>query len=187
MLAHFNNIIIANTNLEPVYLNLFETTFAFPKAINGLTNQSALMTLQATSIDLDLTPDLELKYQYFKYSGRAYLNTKPENSIAEFTIKFNVNVTDKFALDSWNMLKQWYDLGWNSQTGELHYKAESVGGIVAHVHDRKGIVIRRVEFKNVLLHKLGGMKVDWSSGELYTVEASFVADTWVDLYQNITA
>lgn len=185
MLAHFNNVTVANQNREPVYLNLFETTFEFPKVLPKLNAESAIMSMQATSINLELTPDLEVSKQYFKYSGRQFLNTKQENSLSKFTIKFNVNVTDKFAIDTWNMLKQWYDLGWNSQTGELHYKSEMIGTVVAHVHDRKGIVIRRVEYRNVMVTKLSGMSLEWSKGELYSCDAEFVADTWIDLYRNI--
>lgn len=185
MLAHFNNVTVANQNREPLYLNLFETTFEFPSVLPNLNKENAIMSMQATSINLDLTPDLPEVKQYFKYSGRAFLNTNPDNSLAKFSIKFNVNVTEKFAIDTWNMLKQWYDLGWNSQTGELHYKSEMIGTIVAHVHDRKGIVIRRVEFRNVMLNKLSGMALAWSNGEIYSVEASFIADTWIDLYQNL--
>lgn len=185
MLAHFNNVTVAKGNREPLYLNLFETTFEFPSVLSKLNKENAIMSMQATSINLDLTPDLPEVTQYFKYSGRVFLNTKPENSLAKFAIKFNVNVTENFAIDTWNMLKQWYDLGWNSQTGELHYKSEMIGTIVAHVHDRKGIVIRRVEFRNVMLNKLSGMALEWSKGEIYNIEASFIADTWIDLYQNL--
>ena len=185
MLAHFNNVVQANQNQEPVYDNLFEVTFDFPTPLTAVNKNKDLITMQASSAKLDLTPDLKIIKQFFKYSGRAYVHTNAENSVREFELDFNLNVSNNFVMDSWNMLKQWYDLGWNSQTGELHYKSEMIGTIVAHVHDRKGIVIRRVEFRNVMLNKLSGMALAWSNGEIYSVEASFIADTWIDLYQNL--
>lgn len=186
MLSHFNNVVIANKNREPLYANLFETTFNFPSAIPLKATDISLLTLQATNIDLNLTPTLGIIYQYFKYSGRAYLNTAAKNSVITFDITFNINITDNFALDSWNMLKQWYDLGWNSQTGELHYKKDMVGTVIAHIHDRKGIVVRRVEFTNCQLSAIDSQAFNWSTEtSVLTCKASFVADTWVDLYQNI--
>jgi hypothetical protein len=186
MLSHFNNIVIANQNREPLYANLFETTFNLPKSLSNISsNDVSLLTLQATNIDLNLTPPLGIVYQYFKYSGRAFLNTAAKNSVVTFDITFNINVTDKFALDSWNILKQWYDLGWNSQTGELHYKSEMVGTVVAHIHDRKGIVVRRVEFANCQLSAIDSQAFKWDTETILTCKATFVADTWIDLYQNI--
>ena len=68
MLSHFNNIVIANQNREPLYANLFETTFNLPKSLSNISsNDVSLLTLQATNIDLNLTPPLGIVYQYFKY------------------------------------------------------------------------------------------------------------------------
>ena len=49
---------------------------------------------QANSVDLNLTPDISVKDQRFKYSTRAYMGT-PEKTHIEFTVKHNVNVNDK--------------------------------------------------------------------------------------------
>jgi hypothetical protein len=188
-LAHFTNVTPTATNLfEPLYGNLFEITFNFPAILgfqNGQTEMNMMM-LNARNIKLDLTKNLKIHEQYFKYSGRQFLNVNKENSIIkDLDINFNVNVDDKFSMTTWNLLKKWYDLAWNSQTGELHYKREMVGEIVAHIHDRQGVVIRRVEFKNVQLYGLKEQDFNWEEEKILDTTGKFIADYWIDQYFDI--
>ncbi len=189
MLAHFNNITPTSTNnYEPLYGNLFEITFQFPPILGFKNNQTEMnmMMLNARNIKLELTKDLKIEKQYFKYSGRQFLNVNKENSIIEdLNINFNVNVDDKFSMTTWNLFKKWYDLAWNSQTGELHYKREMIGEIIVHVHDRQGIVIRRVEFKNVQLYGVKEQEYNWDEESILDTNAKFIADYWVDMYFDI--
>jgi hypothetical protein len=187
MLAHFSNVTPTATDLhEPLYQNLFEVTFSFPTILGLSPADEQTMMINARNIDLNLTQDMNTAEQYFKYSGRLFLATKKENStIKDMKIKFNVNVDDRFSIRTWNYLKKWYDLGWNSQTGELHYKREMVGTIVAHIHDRQGVVVRRVEFRNVQLVGLKGMTFDWGEENIIDGEVSLMADYWIDQYFDI--
>ncbi len=188
-LAHFTNVTPTATNLyEPLYGNLFEITFQFPSILGFKNNQSEMnmMMLNARNINLELTKDLKVETQYFKYSGRQFLNVNRENSIIEnLAINFNVNVDDKFSMTTWNLLKKWYDLAWNSQTGELHYKREMVGEIVVHVHDRQGVVLRRVEFKNVQLFGVKEQEYSWDEESILDTSANFISDYWIDQYFDI--
>ncbi|MFM2393338.1 MAG: hypothetical protein RLZZ546_1320 [Bacteroidota bacterium] len=188
-LAHFTNVTPTATNLyEPLYGNLFEITFQFPSILGFKNNQTEMnmMMLNARNIKLELTKNLKVEKQFFKYSGRQFLNVNKENSIIEdLDINFNVNVDDKFSMTTWNLLKKWYDLAWNSQTGELHYKREMVGEIIVHVHDRQGIVIRRVEFKNVQLYGVKEQEFNWDEESILDTNAKFIADYWTDVYFDI--
>lgn len=187
MLAHFNNVTPTATKLEePLYSNLFEVTFTFPETLKLGTTDKDIMMLNTRNISLDLTKNLKVEEQYFKYSGRLFLNTDKGNSvIKDMKLKFNINVNDKFSITTWNYLKKWYDLAWNSQTGELHYKKEMVGSIVAHIHDRRGVVVRRVEFMNVQIFGLDGMTFTWDNEGIIEGEASFISDYWIDQYFDI--
>ena len=188
-LAHFTNVTPTATNLyEPLYGNLFEITFQFPPILGFKNNQAEMnmMMLNARNIKLELTKDLKVEKQFFKYSGRQFLNVNKDNSIIEdLDINFNVNVDDKFSMTTWNLLKKWYDLAWNSQTGELHYKREMVGEIIVHVHDRQGVVIRRVEFKNVQLYGVKEQEFSWDEESILDTNAKFIADYWIDQYFDI--
>lgn len=186
MLPHFTKITpTATDNHEPLYQNLFEVTFTFPKILGLTEDDSRIMMLNAKNINLDVTPNLEPVSQKFKYSTRLYLTTPKSTSIDNLEINFNINVDDNFSMRTWNYMKKWYDLAWNSQTGELHYKKDMIGEVVAHIHDREGVVIRRTEFKNCQLKSIDSMNFDWGEDGIISGKASFASDYWVDQYFDI--
>lgn len=167
---------------EPVYTNLFEITFILPTILQAQGRDPILMLQQANSISLDLTKDIDIKDQRFKYSTRAFLTT-PDKTHIEFDIKFNVNVNEQNSMETWNVLKAWYDLVWNAQNGTLHYKSDIIGTIIVNQHDRKGVIIRRVTFQNAQLRGIDPAALAWATGDIWSdVTAKFVADYWIDEY-----
>ena len=114
--------------------------------------------------------------------------TAAKSIVDNLSIDFEINVDDNFSIRTWNYLKKWYDLAWNSQTGELHYKRDIVGTITSHIHDREGVVIRRIEYRNVQIKDLNGGFEDlgWAKNEIASGNAVFSADYWVDQYFDIS-
>lgn len=167
---------------EPVFTNLFEITFILPTILQAQGRDPILMLQQALNVSLALTEDISVVEQRYKYSTRAFL-TMPEKTTIEFGIKFNVNVNESGSMETWNVLKAWYDLVWNSQNGSLHYKSDVIGTIIVNQHDKKGVVLRRVTFQNAQLKGISGIDLDWGNADIWNdVEAKFVADYWVDEY-----
>ena len=168
---------------EPLYPNLFEITFILPTILQAQGRDPIYMLQQATKIDLNLTPGIGEVEQRFKYSTRAFLTT-PSKTHIDFSIDFNLNVSDQGSVTTWNTLRAWYDLVWNSQNGSLHYKSDIIGTIIVNHHDRKGVVLRRVTFQNCQIKNVSGIDLAWSgAGEIWSdVTAGFVADYWVDEY-----
>jgi hypothetical protein len=170
---------------EPVYKNLFEITFILPTILQAQGRDAVLLLQQATSIDLGMTnKTLDKATQKFKYSDRAFVKAGPGETIAEPSIKFNVNVNNQGSMEVWNTLRAWYDLAWNSQNGYLHYKADLIGTLIVNQHDKKGLVLRRVTFQNCQLLDVSGFgSLAWSgSGDIDDVTAKWVADYWIDEY-----
>jgi hypothetical protein len=171
---------------EPVYKNLFEITFILPTILQAQGRDPVLLLQQAVSVSLAaLTPDIQTSKQRFKYSERAFLNAGPPSTTVEPSIKFNVNVNNQGSMETWNTLKAWYDLAWNSQNGYLHYKADMIGTMIVNQHDKKGLVIRRVTFQNCQLTGISGFgDLAWAqSGSIEEgVDAKFIADYWIDEY-----
>ena len=188
-LPHFTQLLMTGspggpgTNpQEPVYLNLFEITFILPTILQAQGRDPILMLQQASSVALDLTKDIDIKDQRFKYSTRAFL-TMPSQTHIEFDIKFNVNVNQQNSMETWNVLKAWYDLVWNSQNGTLHYKSDIIGTIIVNQHDKKGVVLRRVTFQNAQLRGINSFDLDWTkTSDIHEATAKFVADYWIDEY-----
>jgi len=167
---------------EPVYKNLFEITFVFPTILQAQGRDPIMTLQQAASVSLELTPDIETSEQRFKYSTRAFLKM-PAKTTVDFDIKFNVNVNNRGNMETWDTLKAWYDLVWNSQNGTLHYKSDIIGTVIVNQHDKKGVILRRVTFQNAQIKGVSSMALDWGSNEIWDdLSAKFVADYWVDEY-----
>lgn len=186
-LPHFRNIISTNTKWEPVYQNLFEVNVTLPALIEVTSAQQMLLENAIKISDTSaLTPELARSDQQFKYSHRRYLQT-PAETHKTFDIEFNINQTDKKTIETWAHMKRWYDLIWNSQTGELHYKNDYIGGVNVHIHDRTGEVIRRIDFVNAWVQGISGFTHTWESTDLIkVVTAEFVCDYWIDTYFDLT-
>jgi hypothetical protein len=185
-LPHFKNIRTANTLREPVFQNLFEVVVDMPAVIRTTGSQRILLENATSFTKLDfITPTLGTQEQRFKYSTRAYLLTpNAEDTAPKFNIKFNINQNDKKSVEVWALMKRWYDLVWNSQTGELHYKADLVGQITVHIHDRTGEVIRRIDMINAQITGIDGFSNwDWKNNSIMKdIDVSFECDYFVDTY-----
>ena len=168
---------------EVVYLNLFEITFILPVILQAQNRDPILLLQNATKIDLNLTEfDVAEKTQRFKYSTRLFMAPPAKTDVA-FSIPLQVNVNQAGSMETWNTMKAWYDLVFNSQNGALHYKSDIIGTIIVNQHDKKGVVLRRVTFQNVQLKKINGYSLDWSSNAIIeNVALDFVADYFIDEY-----
>jgi len=168
---------------EVVYLNLFEITFILPVLLTGQQRDPILLLQNATKIDMNLTEfDVAVKTQRFKYSTRMFM-TSPTKTDGVLSIPIQVNVNQQGSMETWNTMKAWYDLVFNSQTGGLHYKSDIIGTIIVNQHDKKGVVLRRVTFQNVQITKLAGYSLDWSSNAIIeSSQADFVYDYFIDEY-----
>jgi hypothetical protein len=168
---------------EVVYLNLFEINFILPVILQAQGRDPLLLLQNATKIDLNLTEqDVAAKAQRFKYSTRMFM-APPTKTDGALSIPIQVNVNNQGSMETWNTLKAWFDLVFNSQNGALHYKSDIIGTIIVNQHDKKGVVLRRVTFQNVQMTKLQGYSLDWSSNNIIeNVQADFVYDYFIDEY-----
>jgi len=188
-LAHFTNIETAMNLHEPIYKNLFEVRIKLPTALtanNPPDIATKLLMENAIKVSLPIYPDLAVQTQRFKYSTRLYPTTPEETSLKAQEIQFNLN-QDKTSnsVFVFRMLKDWYDLVWNNETGQLSYKRNLMSPMVTiDVHDREGRVIRRVNWINVWIVNFTGFEdFDWSTGDIQNpLTAKFAVDYWNDLY-----
>ena len=107
----------------------------------------------------------------------------PTKTDGTLSIPIQVNVNQQGSMETWNTMKAWYDLVFNSQNGGLHYKSDIIGTIIVNQHDKKGVVLRRVTFQNCQITKLAGYSLDWSSNNIIeSAQADFVYDYFIDEY-----
>lgn len=181
-LAHFTNIDSHNKLWEPVHKNLFEVNFTLPPSIQGDEN---LLLENAISVSLPNYPALPTASQRFKYSTRLFVMMPESTSKPDLTISFNLLKDDNHQIFVFRKLKDWYDLSWNNETGELNYKASTVGTITVNVHDKDGIIIRRVIYHNAVCTAFSAFEeLNWDdTGSLMgPLSVTFAADYWEDFY-----
>lgn len=184
-LAHFTSVDSHREKWEPIHSNLFEVTIILPQVLQSIhPNATHLLLENTVEANMPTYPTLTTSEQRFKYSTRLFVMMPDTTSIKDLKIKFNLNQNNDYQIFCFKMLKDWYDLAWNNETGTLHYKKNLIGDIIIHHHDKEGKVIRRVTYHNVMMVGFTGMEtLNWASGtEVMSLDASFVADYWEDFY-----
>jgi hypothetical protein len=197
-LGHFTNVATATNMWEPIYKSLFEIQIQLPILVQAnLAGVEAILIENATSVSLPTYPKIEVKPQRFKYSTRIYPTLPGQTHLTEQTIKFNLNesvtVWQNQLVGSWTpgkvpvfrAIKDWYDLIWNNETGQLNYKGNLVGNVTIDQHDKEGLVIRRVIWHNAMVTGFSGWDegLSWDSvTEIHDLSASFAVDYWEDFY-----
>lgn len=182
-LPHFTNIQSHFKNWEPIFTNLYEVVIVLPTAIQSLHNDYQTLLLENTvSCSFPTYPTIATKEQRYKYSTR-YFTLFPDTTSTDLKIKFNMNQNDSYQVFTWRMMKDWYDLVWNCEDGSVHYKKNIIGDIVVHGHDKEGHVIRRTTYHQCQILAIPGWEgLDWATQEIASVEASFKADYFEDMY-----
>ena len=184
-LAHFTAVDTAKDLYEPIHKNLYEVTIILPTVLQGVHPNATHLLLENTkTAQFPKYPDLQSAVQKFKYSTRLFVMMPASTSVEDLTITFNLNQNDAYQIFCFKMLKDWYDLAWNNETGTLHYKKNLVGDIIIHLHDKEGKVIRRVTYHDAMLKIFSGMEdFDWdSTNVIMDLSCTFLADYWEDFY-----
>jgi len=199
MLGHFTNVTTATNMWEPVYKSLFEVSITLPTLVTANLGAGikGILLENATSVPLPSYPKIDVKTQKFKYSTRTYPTLPNQTHLTDQTIKFNlnqsVNVSQNFQLGGYvagkvpvfRAIKDWYDLIWNNETGQLNYKGNLVGTVVIDQHDKEGLVIRRIVWNNAYITAFTGWDGDlsWeSTGDINDLSATFTVDYFEDYY-----
>ena len=198
-LAHFTNVSTATNMWEPVFKSLFEISIDLPALIaNNLgSGIKGILLENATSVPLPTYPKIEVKPQRFKYSTRIYPTLPAQTHLVDQQIKFNlnesVNVPQNQVIGGYvagkvpvfRAVKDWYDLIWNNETGQLNYKGNLIGTVTIDQHDKEGLVIRRIIWHDAMITSFTGWDegLNWESvTEIHDLTASFAVDYWEDYY-----
>ena len=184
-LAHFTQVDSHHELWEPIHKNLYETTIILPEVLKTIHPNATHLLLENTkTAQLPKYPALTVASQRFKYSTRAFVMMPEKTHIDDLSLTFNLNQNEQYQIFCFKILKDWYDLAWNNETGTLHYKKNLIGDIIIHVHDKEGKVIRRVTYHNAMMTGFSGFEdLSWEeSTNIFDLTATFAADYWEDFY-----
>lgn len=182
--SHYKSSRAARENYEVVSPALFEVYFQFPTKLSIDTD---LMFEHVRSISgLDgLTPNVGTVVQKYKFAERHYAAAGPDKTSLELTITYTLNINDSHENYIYNMLREWYDLIYNPQNGQMLTKKEYASGstMTIYEHDRDGTIWRKIKcfnfFPSTPPTGLNDDNYD-SVGDAKTVSITFIVDDWVE-------
>ena len=178
-LSHYRNSRAGMRNDEPVYLNLFEVSIVPPAGL-GSTELLIEGIKKVDGLEVDKLPGLV--EQKFKFASRRYASSKPESTVVDLNIEFEVNINEANSMVNYKTLRQWSNLVYDPLTGRMGIKREYAGGpMVVSVHTKDGSIVRQYTFPVVWPSTpLPAMPLDYDSEEIWTVNMTFAADFWND-------
>ena len=183
---HVRSVNAGRNYYDPVNTAVFEVGFTFPGLIAGKigTDDVKILTEQVTNVggldNLLKTP--AAGQQKFFGADVSYLNPTLDNTYAEITIDFNLNlrsVTDNYVLDAF---LQWRNLNYNLGNGARYLKKDYVAPFIEiKMANRDGTVWRVVKFWDVMLINITGLdSLDITTNESPKLQCTFRSDYWDD-------
>ena len=182
---HVRSVEAGNNYYDPVNTAVFEVRFEFPGLISSAVSKNIpLLTEQVTNVggldNLLKTP--AAGQQKFFGADVSYLNPTLDNTYAEITIDFNLNlrsVTDNYVLDAF---MQWRNLNYNLGNGARYLKKDYVAPFIEiKMANRDGTVWRVVKLWDVMLINITGLDgLDITTNESPKLQCTFRSDYWDD-------
>ena len=191
-LSHVPHVRSVNAGInyyDPVNTAVFEVEFDFPGLIKTAVgiDTIGILTEQVTNVSgLDnLLKTPAAGQQKFFGADVSYLNPTLDNTYAEITIDFNLNlrnVTDNYVLDAF---MQWRSLNYNLGNGARYLKKDYVAPkILIKVANRDGTVWRVINLWDVMLINITGLDgLDINANESPKLQCTFRSDYWDDSAQ----
>lgn len=153
---------------DPVYQNMFIVTFITPDGVSG----ADLLSKAVTSFSGGLTnPGTGVVEQTFRGATRSFAEGKLEQTTADLTFNFNLNINEGGSMYIYKILRAWSYKKHNPITGTRGKKEDYVGSIIVEWHDRDGFVFKRDFYLDCWLQSgLPSLDGDHSSGDIINLE-----------------
>ena len=183
-LPHITNSEAGRNLYDPYHNCLFEVYFTLPAAIRAQFGQDeALLTehvLKISGLDaLDRGP--EVTTQKYQGTTRTYLKPKVDDTSAEISVDFTLNLRNGVDNYIYKVFKAWKNLNYDLETGTIVLKKDYVAEWMrVCVANRAGDVIKEVIFKDVMLFgNLDGLgELAYESTDPLNLTVKFKSDWW---------
>lgn len=183
-LPHITNSEAGRNLYDPYHNCLFEVYFTLPQLLRAQFGQDeALLTEHVVKVSgmdaLDKGPDT-LTQQY-QGTTRTYVKPKIDDTSAEITVEFNLNLRNGVDNYIYKLFKAWKNLNYDLETGTIVLKKDYVAEwLRVCIANRAGDIIKEVVFKDVMLKgSVEGLgDLDYSSTDAVNITVHFVSDWW---------
>lgn len=183
MLPHIQNSTSGVNKYDAIYQNKFEVIFDIPNALRSeFGGDAAILTEQVKAIGGFGTLDkgVGVGTQTFMGSTRSYLQSMPDTTSHELTVKLELNLrngTDNFV---YKLFKAWNRLSFDLSTGATMLKKDYCAEwLKVRIANRANDVYREIVYKDVMLKE--GLNflndLDYTQADLFTdFEVKFQSD-----------
>ena len=183
-LPHITNSEAGRNLYDPYHNCLFEVYFTLPQLLRAQFGQDeALLTEHVVKVSgmdaLDKGP--ETLTQQYQGTTRTYVKPKVDDTSAEITIDFNLNLRNGVDNYIYKLFKAWKNLNYDLETGTIVLKKDYVAEwLRVCIANRAGDIIKEVVFKDVMLKgNVEGLgDLDYSSTDAVNITVHFVSDWW---------
>lgn len=177
-------VVASREKYDPMHSSIFEVIFELPSILSVSGDDIAILSEQVTTVGgLDaLQKTTAAGEQKFLGASVSYLNPVLDNTYADLTIEFNLNIrntTDAYVL---RIFKAWSKLNYDLYDGNRHLMKDYVAPkLIIKEANRDGTVWRVVEFEKVMLTGVTGLDgLDYTSNEARKLSCTFRADLWTE-------
>jgi hypothetical protein len=184
-LPHIKNVKAGINKWDPVHKSIYEVYFTLPAAIQGLfAEEEVLLTEQVTTVSgLDVlqktTPAGEQKFYGVTVS---YLNPVLDQTAADLTMNFNLNLRDTVDNYVLKVFKAWENLSYDLSDGSRSIKTGYISDNMRVAEaNRDGSIWRSYIFHHIMLTGVTGLDdLDYQSNDARQLTCTFRCDYWDD-------
>lgn len=185
---HINHVAAGTegTYWDPLHGSIFAVSFETPTGIIKNGDVIELLPDQVVSVSgLDaLQKTTSAGEQKFLGASASYLNPVLDNTYADLTIEFNLNIRSANDVYVLRFFKEWEKCSYNLQTGERKLMANYImPKLTVKEANRDGSVWRTVEFYRVMLTGVTGHDaLNYTDNEAKKLSVTLRADYWTEEY-----
>lgn len=184
MLPHITNSQAGVNKWDPVHNSLFEMYFTLPEAIQAeFGKDEALLTEQVQSVSgINALRKLPGKVtQKFMGTTRSYSAPKIDDTSAEITVVFALNLRNVVDDYVYKLFKAWGKLAYDIETGATSIKADYCADNMRIVeYARDGSIYRKIKMRDVFIFDGLDMndEYNYESNDPVQLTVKFTTDWW---------
>jgi hypothetical protein len=183
-LPHIMNTVAGRDRHDPMHRSIYEVYFTLPALVKAQFDgtEEATLTEQVTDVSgLDALQKTVLAgSQKFFGVDVSFLNPTLDNTYAEFTINFNLNI--RSVTDAWvlRVFKYWEKLGYDLADGTRTLKADYIADNMRIAEaNRDGSIFRAYVFHDIMITNVTGLdSLNYTDNEPAKLSVTFRSDYW---------
>lgn len=186
-LPHIQNSQAGRNLYDPVASSIYEVYFTLPEPLRAqFAQDEAVITEHVLTISgldaLNRAPGTGT--QKFMGTERSFINPMVDNTRAELTVTFSLNLRNGTDNYIYKLFKAWARLGYNILTGERSLKKDYCADwLKVSVANRVGDIYQEIVFKDVMINgPITGLdEYNYETNDAVTLTVNFVSDWWTDV------